>query len=119
MKDHFNEVTTVWHSELSDTLPNPFFLMAVLYDLGMCWQGSSGAGRHTALTLEFKPSELAWCSHVLEMKHSLQDRVLKTQSMWMPFLPRTKIAFPTPCVLRVTHCLKAVPWRSFFSGKFP
>ena len=114
---HLIEVTKVWHPELSDTLLQPASSWAVPVWPRMCSQDSESAGRHTALTLESAPSEQAWRSHVSETKDFLQDRGLKSHSLWMPFLPRMKIAFPASCVLRVTHCLKVLPWRSFFSGK--
>ena len=89
------------------------------YDLGMCLQGSESAGSHTALTLEFRSSEQAWRSHILEAKQLLQDRGLKIHSLWMPSLPQRKIAFPASCMLRGTRCWKALSWRSFFSSKVP
>ena len=74
--------------------------------LGMCFQDSESAGRHTALTLEVRSSGQAWRSHVLETRQFLLGRGLKTHSLLMSFLPWRKIAFPEFCVLRVSHCLK-------------
>ena len=39
--------------------------------------------------------------------------------IFMPFIHRRSINFPVFCVLRVTHCLKILAWRSFFSNNFP
>ena len=44
-------------------------------------QGLESTGRHMALTLEFRSSEQAWRSDVLEAKQLLQDRGLKTLSV--------------------------------------
>ena len=37
----------------------------------------------------------------------------------MPFVHQRSITFPAFCVLRVTHCLKMLACRSFFSNNFP
>ena len=81
-------------------------------------QGSKSAQRHTALILEFRSSVQSWTSHILETRQFLLDRGLKTHSLLMPFLPRRKIAFASFSVLRVTHYLNALAWRSFFSHNF-
>ena len=88
------------------------------YGIGMCLQGSKRAGKHTALILEFRSSVQSWTSHILETRQFLLDRGLKTHSLLMPFLPWRKIAFPSFSVLRVTHYLNALAWRSFFSHNF-
>ena len=84
----------------------------------MCLQGLESAGRYTALTLEVRSSGQAWRSHILETRQFLLDRGLKTHSLLMPMLPWKNIAFPAFCVLRVTHCLKTLAWKSFFSSNF-
>ena len=118
VENHFDLVTTDWY-------PAPNHSCSLLphrqsrCDLGMCLQGLESAGRHTALTLVVRSSGQTWRSHVLETRQFLLDRGLKTHSLLITFLPRRKIAFPTFCVLRVSHCLKAFVWRSFFSHNFP
>ena len=54
----------------------------------MCFQGLESARRHTALTLEFRLSGKAWRFHVLETRHFLLGRGLKTHSVMMSFLQK-------------------------------
>ena len=88
------------------------------YDIGVCLQGLTITGRHMALTLELGPRSRPgglmsekWntCCKVEAWKHTL----------WMPFLPQRKIAFPDSCLLGVKHCWQSLAWRSFFSGNGP
>ena len=65
-----------------------------------------------------KSSGQDWRSRGLEFRHLLIDRGLKTHSLSMPFIPLRNIGFPAFCVLRVTHSLKTLTCRSFFSSNF-
>ena len=119
VESHFDLVMTVWLPALSEPLPQPASSWAVMVwprnvftRLRKCW-------RHTALTLAVGSSGQAWRSHVLETRQFLPDRSLKAHSLLNPFLPQRKIAFPTFCVLKDSHCLKAFVWRSLFSHNFP
>ena len=88
------------------------------YGLGIYLKGSEDAGRHTALTLKVRSSGHNWSSHIFKTRQFLLDRGLKTLS-FDAFLPQRKIAFPAFCVLRVTHCLNTLPWRSFLVTIYP
>ena len=56
------------------------------------------------MTLVVRSSVEAWRSQVLETNQYLQDRVLKTHSLLMPFLLQRKIVLPVYCVLSDIHC---------------
>lgn len=84
----------------------------------MCLPDSEITGRHTALTQEFRSSQQTCWSHVLEAQNFLQDRGLKTHSLWMSFLPQRKIAFFTFCDLRVTLCLKSACLEVYFQWQY-
>ena len=105
--DHSMTLRTLRHS--CSLLPHGKLQFGLL----MWLHGWETAGRHTVLTLEIRSSRKAWRSHVLEAKQFLLDRGLKTHSLLMPFLPWRKNAFPEFCVLRFTHCLKALLWGHF------
>lgn len=84
----------------------------------MCLSDSEITGRHTALTQEYRSSQQTCWSHVLEAQNFLQDRGLKTHSLWTSFLPQRKIAFFTFCDLRVTLCLKSACLRVYFQWQY-
>ena len=85
----------------------------------MYFQGAESTGKHTALTLEVRSLRQAYRSHILETREFLKDRCLETHSLLKPFLPWRNIAFPEFCVLRITHCLNTLPWRSFLVTIYP
>ena len=90
----------------------PVWARTVFKRLGKC--------RETYCTdLEIRSSVQTWSSNIWESWQFLIDRSLKSHSLLMPFIHWRNIAFPAFCVLRVTHCLKMLAWRSFFSNNFP